>query len=93
MKLEPPAIEPVVLRDAEMLEQLGAAGILRAVARIGRDYRLPAFSSVLPVLRQAAEQLPPSLRLTSSREPAGRRLETSQAMMAAIEEEAGALLF
>jgi uncharacterized protein len=92
-KDEPVAIEAVILRDADMLEQLGAVGILRAVAKIGRDDRYPTFSSVLPVLRRAAEQLPPLLRLTNSRELAGQRLETLQAMIAAIEEEAGALLF
>jgi uncharacterized protein len=90
---EPAAIEAVILRDADILEQLGAMGALRALAKIGRDSRFPTFSSVLPVLRRALERLPAELRLESARQLAAPRIEHLQTLIAAVEEEAGDLLY
>ncbi len=66
-KDEPVSVEATLLRDADILEQLGAVGLFRAVAKVGRDSRYPTFSSVLPVLKAALEGLPARLRLTQSR--------------------------
>jgi uncharacterized protein len=85
--------EAVIMRDADILEQLGAIGALRAIAKVGRDTRYPTFSSVLPVLRRAAEQLPEKLRLPKARELAVPRVETLKALISAICSEAGDLLF
>jgi len=90
---EPANIEAVLLRDADILEQLGAIGALRALAKVGRDTRYPTFSSVLPVLRQAAELLPGKLRLNSSKGLATPRIEFLRLLFAAIDGEAGELLF
>lgn len=92
-KDEPVRIEAVLLRDADILEQLGAVGLFRAVAKTGRDSRFPTFSSVLPVLRQAVEHLPGKLLLTPSRKLAEPRLELLRKVILALEEEAGRLLF
>jgi len=89
----PVTTEAVILRDADILEQLGAVGILRAVAKIGRDSRYPTFSSVLPVLRRAAQQFPPLLRLTASRAIAASRVDIMFGVIAAIEQDGGELLF
>ncbi len=89
---EPVTAEAVLLRDADILEQLGAVGALRALAKIGRDSRYPTFSSVLPVLRRAVAELPGKLRLESARQQAGPRVEFLQALLAAVEQEAGELL-
>ena len=89
---EPVTLEAVLLRDADILEQMGAIGALRAVAKIGRDSRYPTFSSVLPVLRRAGEVLPGKLRTKSAQQLAAPRVETLRLLLAAIEEEAGALL-
>jgi uncharacterized protein len=51
---EPGTLEGILLRDADILEQLGAVGALRALVKVGRDTRYQSFSSVLPVLRRAA---------------------------------------
>ena len=59
---EPASVEAVLLKDADILEQLGAIGALRALMKVGRDTRFPTFSSVLPVLRRTAEDLPGRLR-------------------------------
>jgi len=86
---EPVLIEAILLRDADILEQLGAIGALRALAKIGRDTRYSTFSSVLPVLRRAVEQLPGKLRLSRARGLAEPRVALLRAFIASIEEEAG----
>src|SRR5271155_3847864 len=63
---DPLTMEATILRDADILEQLGAIGILRAVSKVGRDTRYSTFSSVVPSLRKALETLPPLLRLPSA---------------------------
>ena len=90
---EPVAIEAVLLRDADILEQLGAIGALRALVKVGRDSRYPDFSSVLPVLRRAVEKLPGRLRLEKARRLATPRVALLGAFVTAIEAEAGELLF
>jgi uncharacterized protein len=92
-KDEPVLIEAVILRDADILEQLGAIGALRALVKIGRDSRFPNFSSVLPVMRRAVDYLPGRLRLKDAQALAVPRVQLLQALIAAIESEAGALLF
>jgi len=90
---EPTRIEAVLLRDADILEQLGAVGALRAVAKVGRDTRYETFSSVLPILRNAVDHLPGKLHLMSARLLAAPRVEVLNALIAAVEAEAGELLF
>jgi uncharacterized protein len=90
---EPVLIEAVLLRDADILEQLGAVGALRAFAKVGRDSRYPTFSSVLPVLCKAADTLAGKLRLESGRSLAQPRVEALRRLLADIEEEAGELLY
>jgi len=86
---EPAGLEAILLRDADILEQLGAVGALRALAKVGRDSRYPTFSSVMEVLRRAVTQLPGKLRTQSARHLAEGRVETLKALLAAVEEEAG----
>jgi len=90
---EPQGMEAVLLRDADILEQLGAVGALRALVKVGRDTRYATFSSVLPVLERAVDELPGKLRLMSSRCLAEPRIEFLRSLIAAIREEAGELLF
>jgi uncharacterized protein len=90
---EPVAIEAVLLRDADILEQLGAIGALRALVKVGRDTRYPTFSSVLPMLQTAASRLPGLLRLAGARELAKPRVEALLAFIAAIKAEADGALF
>ena len=90
---EPVAIEAVLLRDADILEQLGAIGALRALVKVGRDTRYSTFSSVLPVLQRATERLPGLLRLDRARELAKPRVEVLRTLIAAIETEADGALF
>jgi uncharacterized protein len=90
---EPEEIEAVLLRDADILEQLGAIGALRALVKIGRDTRYATFSSVVPVLQRAAEELPGRLRVESSRLFAEKRVEHLKSLLADLEAETGGLLY
>jgi uncharacterized protein len=90
---DPQRIEAILLRDADILEQLGAIGALRALVKVGRDTRYATFSSVMPVLRRAVDELPGKLRLDASRKLAAPRVETLRALISAIESEAEGNLF
>jgi uncharacterized protein len=92
-KDEPVSIEAIVLRDADILEQLGAIGALRAFVKVGRDTRFRVYSDVVPVLDRAVEGLPGKLRLAQSRELANARVLILQGLLSAVREEAGDLLF
>ena len=90
---EPLLIEAILLRDADILEQLGAIGALRALVKVGRDTRYRTFSDVLPVLGNAVEQLPGKLRLLKSNALAAGRVRTLSDLLAAIKNEAGDQLY
>jgi uncharacterized protein len=85
---EPTAIEGVILRDADMLEQLGAAGILRTVSKVGRDTRFVVFADALRVLHRNAETLPSQIRLHRARELAAPRLAALRDFLRAAAAEA-----
>jgi len=92
-KDEPVLPEAVVLRDADILEQLGAIGALRALVKVGRDTRYTSYSDVIPVLERAVEFLPGQLRLPLSRELAKSRVEALASLLNSIHSEAGKFLF
>ena len=84
----PASFEATLLRDADLLEQLGAIAILRTVSKVGRDTRFVRHADAVRVLRRNAEQLPAQLRLASARRLAGPRIGTLKAFLAAAEVEA-----
>jgi uncharacterized protein len=71
---QPVSFEAVLLRDADILEQLGAVGILRTVSKVGRDTRFVRFSDALAALQRNIESLPGQLKLPSARLLAQPRL-------------------
>ena len=89
----PDAVEAVILRDADILEQLGGVGALRTICKVGRDTRFPTFSAVVLALEKAVDTLPGKLRLESSRQLAEPKVRALRSLLAAIQEEAGELLF
>jgi uncharacterized protein len=84
--------EAIVLRDADILEQLGAVGALRALVKVGRDSRYSTYSDVVPVLERAVQTLPGKLRLKPARDQAEKRVRVLSMLLAAIQEEAGSWL-
>jgi uncharacterized protein len=92
-KDQPLSREAVVLRDADILEQLGAIGALRAFVKVGRDTRYNLFSDVVPVLERAIRELPSQLRLRQSQQLAGDRVTVLRIFLDALRLEAGELLY
>jgi uncharacterized protein len=83
----PVTIEGVIIRDADILEQLGAIGILRTVCKIGRDSRFPTFTAAAESLRKALRTLPAQIRLDTTRALAQPKIELLQAFLAGLENE------
>lgn len=79
----PKQIEGVIIRDADILEQLGAVGILRTVSKIGRDTRFQTFPDALRVLQKNADALFEQLRLPISRKLAEPRLQMLKSFLQA----------
>lgn len=86
---EPTTIEGTILRDADILEQLGAVGILRTVSKVGRDTRFVLFSDALRLLHRNLDSLPEKLRLESARRLAGPRVEALKAFLESARQETG----
>jgi len=91
--MQPTTMEGKILRDADILEQLGAVGILRTVCKVGRDTRFPNFTQAIASLQKALTTLPGQLHLPTARAMAASRIEALTAFLAAVEHEAGALLY
>jgi len=86
-KDSPTTIEGILLRDADILEQLGAVTVLRTVCKIGRDTRFKTFPEALRVLRKNADTLPGQLKLPRSRELAASRVPVLEQFLAAAQAE------
>jgi uncharacterized protein len=89
----PQTIEATILRDADILEQLGAIGILRIVSKVGRDTRYARFSDIVPVLKNTLTHLPSKLRTASARELAAPKIQVLAAFLASVDAEASDALF
>ena len=90
--LSPTTLEGTILRDADILEQLGAIGIMRVVAKIGRDTRYPTFTDAAATLRKSLADLPGKIQLDTAKTLAQPRISLLQAFLNELNEEAyGAL--
>lgn len=83
----PITIEGTIVRDADILEQLGATAVLRTVCKIGRDTRFQRFPDALRVLRKNLKTLPGQLLLGSARMLAKPRVKVLEAFLAAADAE------
>jgi uncharacterized protein len=77
----PATVEGILIRDADILEQLGATGILRTTCKIGRDTRFHTFPDALQVLQHAVDTLPAQLKLDASRKLAAPRIQHLNAFL------------
>ncbi len=84
----PTSFEGTLLRDADLLEQLGAIGALRTVSKVGRDTRFVRHADAIRVLRGTLENLPGQLKLPSARRHAEPRIRALEAFLEAAETEA-----
>ena len=89
----PSSLEGVILRDADILEQLGAIGVMRALAKVGRDSRYPTFTAAIAVLQRNLEKLPGELRLGRSRILAEPKVQILKAFLEEVKRESVPQLF
>ena len=92
-KDRPSSVEGVILRDADILEQLGAIGIMRALAKVGRDSRYPTFTAAVAVLQRNLENLPGELRLARARMLAEPKVRILKAFLEEVRRESAPELF
>lgn len=88
----PTSLEAVIVRDADILEQLGAITILRTAAKLGSDNRFVYFADLRNALDRQLRGLPARLQLDRSRELAAARIATLAGFLSALDTEAGAHL-
>jgi uncharacterized protein len=85
---DPLTIEAILVRDADILEQLGAIGVLRTASKLGSDDRFRLFADAETSLRRALVELPSKIRLDATRTLAAPRIHLLQQFLAALESEA-----
>ncbi len=90
---QPITIEGEILRDADILEQLGSVGILRTVCKVGRDTRFQTFTAAVNSLQSAWNNLPEQLHLDSSRKLAESKVKTLRSFLDGIAEESYGALY
>jgi uncharacterized protein len=85
---KPTSFEGSLLRDADILEQLGAIGTLRMVSKVGRDTRYIVLGDPVKTLRRSLEQLPGLIELPQTRKLAEPKIKLLRAFVEAAESEA-----
>jgi uncharacterized protein len=91
--LTPSSVEGMILRDADILEQLGAIGILRVTAKIGRDTRYPTFTHAAATLRKNLAELPAQLLLKNAKTLAHPRIVLLEMFLKELDQEANGQLY
>ena len=89
---EPSSVEGTLLRDADLLELLGATGIMRACSKVGRDTRYGTHRDAVRFLARVAREVPGKLRLPQARELARHRLALMNAFLLEYAREGGEAL-
>ena len=89
----PITLEATIARDADILEQLGAIGITRTLAKLGSDTRFLTFTDALKALKKQLETLPTKLHLETSRILAAPKLKVMQTFIESLESEGGDNLY
>ena len=84
---QPTSFEGTLLRDADLLEQLGAVAVLRVVSKVGRDTRFVRHADAVQALRCNLERLPTLLELPSAHRLAEPRVKALKAFLEAVESE------
>lgn len=82
----PTRIEAKILRDADMLEMMGAVSLMRQISKIGRDTRYHQHTDILPVLKQSFE-LENDLLFDTSRRIAKGKLAMVKSFLTSYEAE------
>ena len=89
----PITLEAKIVRDADILEQLGAIGVTRTLAKLGSDTRFNTFTDALHALKKQLETLPNKLHLEASKKLAASRIELMRSFIQSLESEGGQYLY
>jgi uncharacterized protein len=89
----PITLEAKIARDADIIEQLGAIGITRTLAKLGNDTRFVTFTEALHTLKKQLETLPAKLLLEASKHLAAPRIELMRNFIQSLESEGGPHLY
>lgn len=84
---EPTTVEGVILRDADLLEQLGTVAVMRTVAKIAQDTRFVTFADAAGSLRRALDAAPSKIRLGKTKELAAPRVAALRSFLESLESE------
>lgn len=88
----PTTVEGTILRDADLLEQLGAVAVMRTTAKIAQDTRFITFTDAARSLEKALGTVPPQIRLEKTKELAEPRIATLRSFLDSLQWESGGLL-
>ncbi|SEB76656.1 HD domain-containing protein [Terriglobus roseus] len=88
----PTTPEGIVLRDADLLEQLGAVAVMRTTAKIAQDTRFITFADAAGSLRRALDSVPGLIHLAAAQAMAEPRILILREFLEALEAESGGLL-
>ena len=88
----PTTAEGTLLRDADILEQLGAVTVLRTVSKVGRDTRFPTHAAAVAAVRRQLETLPAQLHTAAARALAIPRAAALRAFLDAVDVETDGVL-
>ena len=83
---QPVTPEAILLHDADLLEQLGAVGIMRTLCKVGRDTRYATHGSAIKVLEKALE-LPTFLLLPAGQLLAEQRVSLLHQFLSSLADE------
>jgi uncharacterized protein len=92
-KDNPTSIEATILRDADILEQLGGIGALRTICKVGRDTRYSTFTDAIETLRKNLQFLPGEIHLENAKRLAEPRIAALKSFLEAVESESAGALF
>ena len=84
---EPTTPEGAVLRDADLLEQLGAVAVMRTTAKIAQDTRFITFADAAASLERALQTVPGHIRLPATQRLAEPRVAALRLFLDALHAE------
>jgi uncharacterized protein len=84
---DPTTLEGTVFRDADLLELLGAVGVMRTAAKIAQDTRFITFADAATSLRRALETVPDHIRLPKAKAMAQPRIAALRNFLEALDAE------
>jgi uncharacterized protein len=84
---EPTTPEGIIVRDADLLEQIGTVAVMRTVAKIAQDTRFITFADAAASLRRALETVPAKIRTAQGQKLAEPRIVALSNFLASLDAE------